>query len=103
MYCTVTVLALTADSVTGNDMFTDAELPSVTAPAAATDTVGSASSSSMVPMAELVPSVALAGSDSCTLNVSSCSSTLSAVVCTSKVALVAPAAIVTVSLVVTAV
>ena len=97
---TVTVLALAADSVTVNV----ALAPSV-ADAAATDSTGGASSSVIVPTAvrPVACSVALVGSDSTTLNVSAGSSALSWAVCTSKVALVAPALIVTVSLVVTAV
>ena len=67
-------------------------------------TVGAVSSSVMVPVpVDGEPSVALAGDARVTAKVSSPSTTVSSVVCTSMVALVDPAAMVAVRAVVTAV
>ena len=66
--------------------------------------VGAASSSVMVPVPTFdVPRVALVGDARVTMNVSSGSSMASSVVCTSTLAVVSPASMVTVCAVVTAV
>lgn len=94
-YITVTVFPLAGDKVTGNS----AVPPSVTAGAFPIDTSGGSSSSVIVPVRVLVPSVASSGSVSSRVNVSvSGSSAVSWRVRTSTVLLSVPGAKISVPL-----